>query len=339
MENFCHPYRLDDLKENSRIMIVGKENMENERLSLVEQIITRISKAKLPVISIISPYEHIRQFYQNHFPNAIIENEIDNGILNKCIYQATSCDNTATNHILVLDNCITVSSISKIFSHIMTILMKAETLKISCIMITSNEMHLTPMIRSHLDTVFLFSDDSTNYRMILWRYYGKMFKTFDEFDAAFNACTRESGVMVIDLKSICTYRFSLESDTTSKNYDCYQDESYSSSYDSSENSEDESQNSEGGKKSPCTSYHNLDGPDNDNVRDGITIGHLKMEYSDDNYQVSFSLTNPNNYHIVELLCNHMIAIKNIKTEQMKMINENLKIQTLLKKRNASDSCN
>lgn len=318
------------LPDNPRIMVVGNNKMEDERLIIVRQLITQISRNNNSIISIISPSEKTKNFYQTYFPDATIKYKMDPEYLEKCIQRATEI-NTNTSHIIVLDDCINITDISNIFRHIITILMNIKILGMSCIITTSNEMHLTPMIRSYFDMIFLFHQDSINYRMRLWRYYGKNFQTFDDFDVFFRNKNNRFSIMVIDMLNNNTFNLKIEKGDLEQIFESKQDKISNDIFDE----EDEYSSSEESEAS-TSSVRYIKKDKIDNINNDPCHGCLKMEYSDDNYQMSLKLTNPNNYHIIELLCNHIASIKNIKTEQMKLINENIKLQLQNKKNIIND---
>ena len=332
-------FNLDQMVPYPSILIIGKRG--SGKSYVIDNILRSFTKKYAHAdISIISPTERMNPFYKHRYPNATIKYDIENNFLKEIIYDSSIAieEKSNKNKILVLDDCLYRKKAWAKDELIREIIMNGRHYRIPYILTRQFPTgDITPDLRSNFDYVFLLRDDSTINKKKLWDNYASMFPSLHTFENFFNECTKDYNAMVIDNRKPCVninekiFQFKAKLYNDEKDLVPRNNEIFLDPFDQINKEYDDT---------ASDTYVNYIIP---NKLDESTITNkldepiekynscLKINYHDDNYNFSLSTDNLNNHAAIKILCDHVVSLKNIKIEYMKLINENLRLELAFNK--------
>ena len=319
---------LMDTSSYPSILIIGKRS--SGKTVLIDNILQYFEKRYNSDTTIFCPREKFQPFYKPKYPNATIKYSFDNDSMREILNDATIMlegnYNTKTK-IVVFDDCLVNHNWREDVS-ISQLLFNGRNYRIPYILCMQSPLTMTPYYRHNFDYIFLLKENSTIVRKRLWD-YTPMFQTQPSFEKIFDECTKDYGIMVIDNTNNKVFSFKAKYDgsetESDSEYTSDSDECSETVYWADNNGEKIKPNNELPiLPEPCPItriYHQSEEPNTN----------FKINYHEDNYDISLSTDNLNNCNVIKTICDHIINLKNIKIEHMKLVNENFRLRMELNK--------
>ncbi|BCU03004.1 hypothetical protein [Pandoravirus japonicus] len=184
--------------KHSRVnLIVGKRG--TGKSILLKDLLCSRGNAWDVVVG-MSPTPESRDMLREMFPASCIHDGYDSSIVERIVATARALCHVGIHPrvLLVLDDCMFDARVLK--STIMRDLhMNARHLGIEVYNIVQYVMDVPKALRSQIDYVFALREPQRAYRENLYKNFFGIFPTYDEFSAAFDACTEENyACMVVD---------------------------------------------------------------------------------------------------------------------------------------------
>ncbi|AGO85537.1 hypothetical protein psal_cds_1223 [Pandoravirus salinus] len=147
----------------------------------------------------MSPTPESQDMLREMFPTSCVHDGYDGAVLERVVSTARTLNHLGFRPrvLLVLDDCMFDHKILR--STVMRDLhMNGRCLGIDVYNVVQYVMDVPKAVRSQIDYVFALCEPQRAYRESLYRNFFGIFPTYEEFSAAFHACTENFGCIVVD---------------------------------------------------------------------------------------------------------------------------------------------
>lgn len=192
-------FNLNTVTKNPSILIIAKRGSGKSFLS--RDLIYHFRNN--PGGIVISPTDSLNTFYRYFFPDSFIHYDAKDTILDKIIARQkkimrnTDVDPSA---IVVFDDCISSKQMQNSNNKFVKIFTNGQKHCLTTILTAQTPQSVTSNLRTNADYILLLKEDSEHNKGVLWKNYGTMFATYEDFVRTFDECTANYGTMVIDNK-------------------------------------------------------------------------------------------------------------------------------------------
>ena len=151
---------------------------------------------------VISGTEEGNKFYQKFVPDLFVYNEFDPSTLQKILDRQKELRKKGRQDkcFLVLDDCMYDKKTFKA-KVVRQLFYNGRHYGVLTLMTNQYAMDLQPDLRSNIDYVFILKDNIRANRERLWKAFGGIFQTFEQFNAVMDQTTADYGCLVIDQTS------------------------------------------------------------------------------------------------------------------------------------------
>lgn len=291
-------FNLDNMILNPHILIMGKKC--TGKTVLVDNLIRFFQQnRKITDITIISPTEKFNSYYEPRFCEATIKFDYDETFFKNIIANATfklthEKTPSSENMLVVFEDNILGRNNWKKNSFLTELLVNGRHYRCPYI-VTSQTVFEIDTVCDNFDYIFIFGDDNSFSLKMIWEKYGASFSKYDLFDNIFSKYAINHNCIVLNNRKL-----------TAKNIDdiywfkatIYDNKSYlleSGEEYSLEISSEDSIDSEFSEGFLCDDKNNI-----------------KINYFDDNYELSFDFKDQCNPLILKIICDHIVELKKLK---------------------------
>jgi hypothetical protein len=151
---------------------------------------------------VVSGTEEGNKFYQSFVPDIFVYNEYHEGILQRVMDQQKALrkkDNHAPCFVC-LDDCMYDKAQFK-KKIVQQLFYNGRHYGIFCLISNQYAYDLSPALRSNIDYVCILKDNIRANRERLWKSFGGIFPTFEQFNCVMDRATNNYGCLVIDQTS------------------------------------------------------------------------------------------------------------------------------------------
>lgn len=204
-------FNLEKILPDSVIFCIGRRR--SGKSWLIRELMSMLSKRKMPYGSLYSGTEHCNPFFKNFFPKSFIKKDFTDEDLNNILLRQkdnvrkTAKENNSddgrqlhNNMLLIMDDMMSEDDVWKKSKAFKKIFVEGRHYNIMFIMSLQYVLGIPPPLRENIDYVFLFASDGSNLKKI-WENYAGVVPTFKMFKMIFNACTEDHACLVIDKTS------------------------------------------------------------------------------------------------------------------------------------------
>ena len=355
MMNFFNfkEFNLDQMVDYPHILVVGKA--DNGKDLVVDNIMKYYAEKYDSVLSIVCPPDRMQSFYDSDYPNTEIRCGFQEEYLKKLLHEAMIAMSIGSekNCMLVIDDCIDTTEFWD-NKTVEEILMNGRHYKIPYILTMQNPARIPLEFVSTFDYIFVMNEESESNRKKIYDYYADVFPSRFAFEKIFTECTRENQAMVICRKESCDglnkmiFWFEPKCD-----HDCV-DAEYTPLIDLDNKEPDcipailefippTSTELVPISRNPFTDMNvmlntiNESNTDAESVTGANDCEHTNnkssvfINYTDENCTISLTTDNLHDSDAIMVLCDHVITLKNIRLEHMRLVNENMRLQIELNK--------
>ena len=156
-------------------------------------------KRKIPAGICCSGTEDGNCFYGKFIPDSFVYNDFDKGAIERLVARQKELKkkDCAQPVFLVLDDCLYDRRILR-EKIIRSIFMNGRHWSILTLITAQYMLDLGPDLRTNIDYVFILRENIRANRERLWKSFGGIFPTFDQFNAVMDHVTANFGALVID---------------------------------------------------------------------------------------------------------------------------------------------
>lgn len=161
---------------------------------------------RIPVGIVISGSEKADPFYGDMIPDLYIYDKYKPAVLEALFERQTKAKKehwAELDTFIILDDCGFDRNVGK-DEKIRELFMNGRHYNIMLFIVLQYAMGLPPDLRTNIDYVFLFRDNTHSNKRKLYEYYAGIFPSYEMFNAVYEACTEDYGCMVIDKQSKST---------------------------------------------------------------------------------------------------------------------------------------
>ncbi|GAQ91699.1 hypothetical protein KFL_008360070 [Klebsormidium nitens] len=189
-------FDLNKIKDHKSIVIIGRRG--TGKTTLITDILYR--KRDLPAGLVMSGTEDGNSYYRQFIPDTFIYGAYDEDVICKLIARQKNMKRLNAKHsecFLLLDDCLFNPKILK-GDTMRFLFMNGRHFNITLILAAQWVMDIPPAIRANSDYVFVFNDPIVNNRKRFFEHYFGVFRSFQQFEAVYKACTSDFECMVLD---------------------------------------------------------------------------------------------------------------------------------------------
>jgi len=340
-------FELNQMIHYPSILIIGTQH--SGKSTLCDYLCQYINRQSPSSVHIYSGNEFlVNNYYGVRYPKATIRSYLKTETIREILEETT--DNldrrTDKNKIVIIDECLYNKDNWTNNGSLLELVMNGRYYQITTILAIQTPPDITPYLRLNFDYVFVMDDCSYTYD--LHKNFFPLFPLYENFRRTISKIfSNPYKSLVIDtgkrseniFDKIYWFKAQINQPTLTALPSLSNNDDQEFNFDQSKN------NTLFCCKNTCKNTHQnthqntrasiideITNNDTDTETDWIdtTNNNLKMEYHDDDYRLTCQLSD-NNSDLIKIICHHIETIKNVKTEQMRLINENLKIKISLEK--------
>ncbi|GAQ90578.1 Hypothetical protein KFL_006580060 [Klebsormidium nitens] len=168
------------------------------KTTLITDILYR--KREIPAGLVMSGTEDGNSYYRQFIPDTFIYGAYDEDVVQKLIARQKNLKRLNAKHsecFLLLDDCLFNPKILK-GDTMRFLFMNGRHFNITLILAAQWVMDIPAAIRANSDYVFVFNDPIVNNRKRFYEHYFGVFRSFQQFEAVYKACTSDFECMVLD---------------------------------------------------------------------------------------------------------------------------------------------
>ena len=138
-------------------------------------------------------------WYKQFVPDTFVYNDFDKAAVERlvCRQRALRKEGKKDNVFLILDDCLYDRRILR-ERVIRSLFMNGRHFGVFTLITAQYMLDLGPDLRTNIDYVFILRDNIRSNRERLWKAFGGIFPTFDQFNAVMDTVTADFGCLVID---------------------------------------------------------------------------------------------------------------------------------------------
>ena len=328
-------FELKNMVKNPSILIIGKRG--TGKSYCVRDILYH--QRHIPGGLVIAPTDKMCMFYKDFFPNLYIhhnDNEIKpDKILERqsiMIEKRKSDETIDPSSILIMDDTFYKKKDDR-----SEILMNARHYCLATVFVVQIPIGIPCDVQLNFDYIFLLREDSIINKKKIYENYGSIFSSFEAFEKVFDKCTKDYGAMVIDNRKPANkiqekvFHFRAKKrNFVFGNNELLNNPDYLFDYFVNKDKIQENEEVRSAVVSPIVDAHTLtsDEESNEEMSDDDKVvkseiskhepnsESFEMSYKDSTYQLSIKVTNPN-HEIINVLCDHIIKLKETKMSSSK----------------------
>lgn len=139
------------------------------------------------------------QWYSKFIPDLYIFNDFEKSAIERLVSRQRQLKKKGFSNtvFLILDDCLYDRKILR-EKILRWILMNSRHFNIFCLITAQYMLDLGPDLRTNIDYVFILRENIRSNREKLWKAFGGIFPTFDQFNATMDHVTANYGCLVID---------------------------------------------------------------------------------------------------------------------------------------------
>lgn len=176
-------------------VVIGKRG--TGKTVLVKDILYH--KRKIAAGICCSGTEDGNQWYGKFIPDMFVYNELDQAAVGRLVSrQRKLCKKNVHDPVfLILDDCLYDRRVFR-EKLIRQLFYNGRHWSVFLVILVQYCMDLTPDLRTNIDYVFILRENIRTNRERLWKAYGGIFNTLDQFNAVMDSVTEDYGALVID---------------------------------------------------------------------------------------------------------------------------------------------
>ncbi|AGO82345.2 hypothetical protein pdul_cds_334 [Pandoravirus dulcis] len=183
-------------KPDRVVMLVGKRG--TGKSVLLRDLLSHLSSEYDGGVA-MSPTPESQDMFREFMPDSCVFDEYSSEKIGEIVTKLRQFNHMGVYKrvFVLLDDCMFDASVLK-SKQMRDIHMNGRHLKILFLNIVQYVMDVPKAIRSQIDYVFALREPQRAYRENLYKNFFGIFPTYDEFSAAFDACTENFGCIVVD---------------------------------------------------------------------------------------------------------------------------------------------
>ncbi|AGO85882.1 hypothetical protein psal_cds_286 [Pandoravirus salinus] len=186
----------EKFKPDRVVMLVGKRG--TGKSVLLRDLLSHLSVEYDAGVA-MSPTPESQDMFREFMPDSCVYDEYSSEKIGEIVTKLREFNHVGVYKrvFVLLDDCMFDASVLK-SKQMRDIHMNGRHLKILFLNIVQYVMDVPKAIRSQIDYVFALREPQRAYRENLYKNFFGIFPTYDEFAAAFDACTENFGCIVVD---------------------------------------------------------------------------------------------------------------------------------------------
>jgi hypothetical protein len=185
-----------NMKEHRIILLVGRRGMGKSVLmrDLMQQLAGRVDFGLA-----MTPTEDTAEMFREHMPESWIYNAFNTAKLETMLaLQRDLCKSKKQRNLFVLmDDCMYDKKVLK-STAVRDLFMNGRHMHLTFMNAVQYIMDISPDLRTQVDYVFAFKENTISNKQRLWKYFFGIFDKYDDFVRVFDRCTANYGVLVLD---------------------------------------------------------------------------------------------------------------------------------------------
>lgn len=184
------------LKANRKMLFVGRSG--GGKSCAMRNLLYEI-RSNIDLAIMFTPTETTRQDFLKMVPEPCVYDTLDLSVIDRTLSMQKELGEKGKerNVLLCADDCAFDKSVWR-SSTVRALFMNARHHRVSVAVSAQYLMDFEPSLRSNVDYLFATAENIHANKKRLWQAFYGVFKTYNEFDQVFTACTRDYSVCVLD---------------------------------------------------------------------------------------------------------------------------------------------